>query len=341
MLPENIVTLFILLAFHAWLENKKGQYILWASLLVLTKESGLVLPAALCLWDFISFIRYRKLSFFTQIKKRFFSAVPFFFAIVFFIVQRKQMGWFFFPRHIGFIDLSFHAIKSKLWTAIFGQLFVFNGGIFLTISFVLAAAFLIIKKINIPAIQKRSLFVILLFSGCFIIFSSLNYYSPRYILCLYPLLFLCAAFFITEAFTRFTVYIPASLILCLAIVQSWYTFNFKTILDSDLGYVDAVTTQKQAIHWCLENGYREKEIFAQHQLERGMTSDAAGFIDKDEIFLHISNQILPQTKLFIFTCSEHDPSEDEARKLHLKTVAKFEIGKGWTEICVREETGKQ
>lgn len=337
LLPETLVTLFTILALHSWLKNKKWIYVLWASLLVLTKESGLVLPAALCLWELISFIRYRQISIPGLIKTHFHTALPFVAALLFFIVQRIQMGWFFFPRHIGFISLDREVILNKLTTCMGAQLFIFMGGIFTSIVVVIATLIFFIRKMSLSSVHRRFIGVMLLFMICFIAFSSLNYYCPRYILCLYPFWFVIAAFIFLEALKGIPKFIPATILVIIAIIQCWYTFNFKTNTDDNLGYVDVVKTQKEAIQWCVKNGYRDKDIFTLHQMERAMMSDAGGFVEADEIFSSVSNQATPHTSLFIFTCNERDPTEDEVRKLPLKTIIKFQSGKAWTEICTLEK----
>jgi hypothetical protein len=337
LLPETLVTLFTILALHSWLQNKKWFYVLWASLLVLTKESGLVLPAALCLWEVISFFRYRQISIPGLIRTHFHTALPLVVAVLFFIVQRIQMGWFFFPRHMGFISLDGEVILNKLTTCMGAQLFVFYGGIFTTIIAVMATIIFFIRKMSLSSVHRRFIGVMLLFMICFIAFSSLNYYCPRYILCLYPFWLTIATFIFLEALKGIPKFIPVTILVVIALVQFWYTFNFKTLTDDNLGYTDVLKTQKDAIQWCVKNGYRDKNIFALHQMERAMQSDAAGFVEADQVFSSVSNQVTSSTALFIFTCNERDPTEDEARKLPLKTIAKFQSGKAWTEICTQQK----
>jgi 4-amino-4-deoxy-L-arabinose transferase-like glycosyltransferase len=333
LLPETMVTLFTILAIHSWLQNRKWIYVLWASLLVLTKESGLVLPAALCLWEIISFFRYRQISIVGLIKTHYHTALPFLAALLFFIVQRIQMGWFFFPMHIGLMSFSTEEITKKLTTSIGAQLFVFMGGIATTILLVLSIGIFIVRKMKLSPVQRRSIGVLLLFMVCFIVFSCLNFYSPRYILCLYPLLYIIMAYVLLEALKGIPKIVPVTILVCVAFFQLWYTFNFKTNTDSDLGYADAVKTQYDAVRWCEENGYQHKNICAPYQLQCAMTSDAAGFVNKKELFSSVNAHYNEQTDLFIFTCNEYDASKEEARKLPLKTIVKFQSGKAWTEIC--------
>ena len=219
--------------------------------------------------------------------------------------------------------------------------FLYYGGIATSIFIIIATAIFLLRKMKLTSVQRRTIFVTLLFMICFVAFSSVNYYSPRYILCLYPLWFVIVAFMVTESMKSFSKIIPIAIIVCAALFQSWYTQYFRTVGDYDLGYADCVITQRNAIRWCVENGYREKEIFVQQQMERGMESDAAGFIQSGEEFSHAGKTFDAQTALFIFTCTETDSSENEARKLNLKTIQEFRIGKAWTEICARDTTATQ
>lgn len=338
LLPETLVMLFTLLALHAWLQNKKWMYVLWASLLVLTKEAGLVLPLTLCLWELITVIRYRKISVVQQIKNRFQTALPIFAAALFFTVQRLQMGWFFFPRHVGWISFNPEEIRHKLWDRIGAQLFLNYGGIATTIIFFSAILIFFIRKLRFSAVQRRSVYVILLFLFAFALFSSINFYSARYILSLYPFWYMITAFVFLEALKGIPKLIPLSIFFITANFQMWYTMNLRTPVDHDLGYADCVSTQLNAINWCVMNHYQDKNIFAQQQMQRAMQSDAAGFIEAGQEFKHVGNIFDSQTALFIFTCNETDPSEDAARKTGLRLLYKSEIGKSRTEIYLPEYT---
>jgi len=172
-----------------------------------------------------------------------------------------------------------------------------------------------------------------LFILAFLLFSSLNFYSPRYLLCLLPLWYLIAAFLFFETLKNIPKCIPATIVIFIAGFQTWYTLNVRTTSDYDLGYTDVVKTQRDAIRWCADHQLQTKKIFAEHQLERAMGSEAAGFIRPNERFLHVSNQFDRATAFFIFTCNEQNASSAEAKQMELKTVVKFKTGTAWTEIC--------
>lgn len=338
LLPEMLVALFTILALQSWLQKKKGGYILWASLLLLTKEPGLVLIAVLGLIDLTEAFRDKEQSWKKKIAGLALTAAPVIPAILFFVIQRVQMGWFFFPRHINSFHTTAGIFFDKLYKCFGAHFFIYYGGIVTSIIAVIAFILLLIKKTKLPALQKKLALTTLLLVIAWIIFFSFSFPIPRYMLCLYGPWFVAVALLLLSVFSEAKKWIGYTILVCAGIVQLGYAYDIRSLGDFDLGYTDVVKTQRDAIRWSVENGYRNKKIFTQQQMQRGMESDVAGFVNASETFSDVSNVIDPRTSLFIFTCTETDPSDTAARKLPLKKAARFESGKAWTEIYVPDSS---
>lgn len=336
LLPEMLVALFTILALQSWLQKKKAGYILWASLLLLTKEPGLVLIAILGLIDLIEAFRDKEQSWKKKVTGLALTAAPVIPAILFFIIQRIQMGWFFFPRHINSFHTTAGAFFDKLYKCFGAHFFIYYGGIVTSGIAVAVFAFLLLKHKKLPPLQRKLVLTTLLLVAAWIIFFSFSFPIPRYMLCLYGPWFVAVALLLLSIFSETKKWIGYTILVSAGIVQLGYAYDIRSQGDFDLGYIDVVKTQRDAIRWAVENNFRDKKIFAQQQMLRGMQSDAAGFVNGSEIFADVSNSIDPQTALFIFTCTETDPSDAAARKLPLKKAARFESGKAWTEIYVPE-----
>ncbi|HXH19859.1 MAG TPA: glycosyltransferase family 39 protein [Chitinophagales bacterium] len=118
LLPEVLLTLFVLLSLACWLNENNPGFILSATCLLLTKESGIIFLIALGVWIAAENIMLERDTGFSA--KKLFSgigliSVPFIFASLYFIIQKVQYGWFFYPEHVAFIKLDWHSFKQNYW----------------------------------------------------------------------------------------------------------------------------------------------------------------------------------------------------------------------------------
>lgn len=336
LLPEILLALFALLTFQSWLLGKRKSYFIWGSLLLLTKEPGLVLIAVLGAIELAELLHDKEKKPHKKLLHLLVTASPVLPAVLFFIVQRIQMGWFFFPRHINSFHTTAGAFSDKLVKGFGSHFFIYYGGIVTTAIVFASAVFLLLKKIKLPALQQKMAIASILMIFAYLVFFSFSFPIQRYMLLLY------GPWFVTVILLLITVMGEAkktgafAILFVAGIIQLGYAYDVRSLGDYDLGYMDVVKTQQEAVRWCIENDYRQKKIFSQQQLERGMKSDAAGFVNAQELFTDVSNSIEPGTSLFIFTCTESDPSDQQARRLPLKKAARFEHGKAWTEIYTRD-----
>ncbi|HEU4717449.1 MAG TPA: glycosyltransferase family 39 protein [Bacteroidia bacterium] len=332
LLPENLVALFMLLAFEAWLKKRNWLYFTWASLLLLTKEPGLVFIGVIGLYDFFTLLRTREIPFGKKIRILAVIASPVLPAVLFFIVQRIQLGWFFFPRHIHSFETTPGEYYDKLVKGFGSQFFVYYGGLFITIAIASLLAYGRKQLKYITAVQRTFLRTVPLIVVAYILFFSFSFPIPRYILCLYPLWFLMAGFLATQLLQPVKKFAAPALLFLLAAIQAGYAYDIRSQADFDLGYADGVRVEQQAIDWCVKNNYMNSPVFAQEILQRGMTSDADGFVSPENIFHNVGHSFNDSTRLFIFTSFLPEPNETEARKLPLELLQRFTSGKAWIEI---------
>lgn len=133
VLPEVLVSLFVLLSLFSFANNKHHQAILFASLCLLSKESGAVLFPVLG-------ISYLILQLFTDTfswKKSFLflfklilGVLPY---LVFLMIQKMRFGWHFYPNHI---DLQINTIAKfqAQFISAFEYVFYAQGRILLSIA---------------------------------------------------------------------------------------------------------------------------------------------------------------------------------------------------------------
>lgn len=133
VLPEILVALFFLLSVRYYLKEKMWLYILFASLGILTKESGIVIPAAILFGNFLWNIKNPKSLFSGDtIKKQLLIVAPILTFILFLSIQYMYKGWFLFPEHTGMMIKKSTEFIEKLnfafeWLLEDGQIFWMSG----------------------------------------------------------------------------------------------------------------------------------------------------------------------------------------------------------------------
>ncbi len=118
LLPEVMVALFSILSIYFFISERYMPLAISLSLLLLTKESGLVLGVVFAIVFAVlifnkNCVRQQKIKMFTAL------LVPALVIASFFIVQKITYGWFFFPDHIGMIEVNLDYFSSKFQASLF------------------------------------------------------------------------------------------------------------------------------------------------------------------------------------------------------------------------------
>ena len=118
LLPEVLVALLIFISIYCFVCEKYAALALALSLLFLTKESGLILGLTLgC--TFIGMVFSNAYLRENKIKTFIALGVSALVIMSFFIIQKLQYGWFFFPEHIGLLDYNLNDFSSRFQNALF------------------------------------------------------------------------------------------------------------------------------------------------------------------------------------------------------------------------------
>ncbi len=144
LLPEVMVALFFFTSIYFFVCEKYIALAISLSLLLLTKESGLVLGAVFGIAFIV--LLFRK-DYPGNEKIKMFVALffPGLIIVSFFIIQKLQYGWFFFPDHIKLIDLSLNDFSAK-FQALLSVIFLEEKRKWLWIIICVLAVFYSIRK---------------------------------------------------------------------------------------------------------------------------------------------------------------------------------------------------
>jgi 4-amino-4-deoxy-L-arabinose transferase-like glycosyltransferase len=332
MLPEMLLALLTLLTLDAFLSEKKGTFILWGTLLALTKETGLVLILTCIFIRIIEPLRNNESKTFRdRIPASWHLAVPLLVTALFFITQKIIMGWFFFPEHIGFLDFSFSSVLQRIG-GYSAYLFIGFGRNLLSIVTGGALLLLILRKTGIKPERRNVIFTLLIFLVLYMMFLSINFYSPRYLLSILPFFILLCVFVISEASESFR-YLQYVIFLVIFANNLWFTWDKRTDADHNLGYADAVGVTEQVTAFCSQKNWQDQHIATHFLMREYLVLPAAGYIGEAGVFKHLEPAVTDSTDVAIISSTEYSGAFMQQIRDHSGTLVKrFEKRKSWSEV---------
>ncbi len=184
---------------------------------------------------------------------------------------------------------------------------------------------------------RRFIFLTLFFFGAYLSFSSLNFFSIRYLLCAIVVILMVVAW-VFELFTRQIkrtfVFLFAD---CAIIVLCSFAFNNK-IGDTEPGMFAAMRVQEDIVRYLENNKLYSKNISAHSALQRiHLTEPMTGFRHTADSFITVNYTISPATDFIIKDNIELD-SADLTRlpPNGFKQVYQTEHGEAWGAIYGRK-----
>jgi len=334
LLPEVMLALYTLLTVFAYFRKKWTLFAACSVLLVMTKETGMVLIGTL-FFDKLVLERLinsgQKKSGRMLIRELAIMSIPVLAFFIFMILQKIRMGWFLYPGHLNLAILDPHEIVNRI--RIFSSKLLFqHGRNILFFSAMAALGYLIFKRsVNKPS--AHFLLFSLVFIIFFIAFSSVNFFTTRYLLSVFPFFIIPCSWLIITGLKR--KWLKASAVVAFALLFAWCTFaGSRNEQDTSLGYKNTVLLQKQAVNFAEEMHWQQKSIYSAFLMQYYLSIPELGYLnDKAQPFMNISNKTGKEYDLFIFCSNEQDPLSDTlTKRSDLFLIKRFENKTAWVEI---------
>jgi 4-amino-4-deoxy-L-arabinose transferase-like glycosyltransferase len=326
MLPEILVTFLCTLTFFFYWEKKILLEIITGSLLVLTKESGIVLIISILLFDVsLKIIESRSLSEFIKKTPNLFAhSIPLIAIGAFLVAQKIKLGWYLYPEHISMMKLEKSQIKEN-FQYVYQVLFKSQGrGLLILISAV-GTVLLSIKK-NINAKEIGYIVFCLLFILLYVVFCSINFFVPRYTLAVYPFLLIPVALIIAKASIKYKLIAYG---ISLVFILNWVGITIKKngLNDYQPGFINMVTVHKQAIEYCEKSDLYEK-----------LKDPFLGYLNSDKTFKQVNAEDAEVVEdVVVVSAIENSPLLSNVKtNPEYKLVKRFEKNEAWCEIYVKE-----
>jgi hypothetical protein len=341
LLPEIMLSLWTLLTAFAYFSKRWAWYALFSTLLVMTKESGMVLIGVLfidkcCIEHFFRDTRSKTRPIF-PLAEWLILGIPLLVFTVFMVLQKREYGWYLYPEHLNLTVIHPTEVFSRFHT--FLTILFFGQGRFLF--FALSAIALVIlvrtKRISKP-IAHRLLFA-LLFTLSYLAFSSVNFFSTRYLVCLLPFYVIPGSWLITNWLEKY--WQMSAAVLAIGGIFAWFTF-FGDINEQDtsLGYKKSILLQKEAVNFAEARHWHHKKIYSTFLMQYYLSVPYLGYLnDPSKPFTFIGNTPGTDFDLYLFCSNENDPLYPViANDRNYYLVKRFEEGKAWVEFYTMAKT---
>lgn len=277
LLMEVLLALLVVWSFWFYFNKKWIAFIAVLSLALWTKES------AYCLLPTFFFAATLELYFKKITKKQFYGifinlTIAFLIGLSFFIIQKIRLGWYCFPLHTSMIN--FNDFGDKL--AGCGKvLFVEQGRIYLLI-LVLGFVFYNYKFSNLKYLStsKIQLLVVAIFVIVFSVFTSINFFSARYLFSVIPLIAITFAILIGSWFKNKVQYGILLLIAIFGLFSIKNSIKNKRILDVELSYISCIKAEVKLTNYLVETNNSKEKIYAPFLMFVNLTNPHAGFVNK-------------------------------------------------------------
>ncbi|MEZ4721960.1 MAG: glycosyltransferase family 39 protein [Flavobacteriales bacterium] len=328
-LPETLITLLLLLTIYFLITSKNWAFIISATLLLLVKEPSIVLIALIFCVHFFRF--KRDVPWVNRLIESRVYVIPVLVMACFYMDQYFTQGWFLFPRHTGFASTDPTFFGSQ-FIRYFGHLFLYSGRNITFFSVIGFLAYLVYRRRSIkldPTLVSQLILLVVVVIG-FLVFSAFNFYSNRYILCLFPLFALISSAILFIVLDQ-RQYVAAALGILLGSICLFEGTHNKKPTDHSLGYADMVTAQLMTIEYCVQQRWQGKHIKTGFLMSKYLTSYFPRYLEQNEVFAHVNEAENSGPTVLIISSNEKDLHHLRSDKTYL-LAKKFEAGNEWCEI---------
>lgn len=334
LLPEMLVALLLLLSIHFFLSRRFWLFAIASSMMVLTKETSIVFAGGFIVYYFFNIWNSKSTA-----TKLTWNCLLLFIPILiyggFLVLHKLEFGSYFFKEHVNFIDVSNQEFFRKLQSAT-GMIFTRYGRNIILIAFVFSVVRLIIKKVKI----KYGAFIglLLLQTILFLLFSSLNFYTPRYMLGLLVLFIVMASIVFSQS--KFNIKIINWVLISTIIAfPLYFSLTKKSNCDHNLGYVEVVKTHQEMVQFCEEQNWQDKSISASFNMISCLRNPHLGYLSSVKSFSNVKDLERFREAEIILLESTIIGNNDIRNTIRNENVLlkKVNLDHAWGQIYVKEK----
>lgn len=162
--------------------------------------------------------------------------------------------------------------------------------------------------------SRRNRFIMLgvFFIVFYLVFTCINFFTARYLLCIFPILYIIVAAWLDTYLDILPKYSVLSILVAFLVIIFFEFKDNNGLGDLDLGTFDAMQVQEDAITWIENAQLFDSGIAAgSFQMREHMTKPYTGFLHTNKIFSNTTYEVLPTTTYLIFDNIEPDFNFEE------------------------------
>ncbi len=283
LLPEIMMSFFIICMFYSYLINNIFLFNLFATLLIFTKETGITAWLAVFIFELIFRTTKPTGKFFLRQIKLF--AIPTVLIGTFFILQKMKFGWFLFPDHLGLIETNIHTLYDRMMRIV--NFLVHRQGRYIISLLTLIPLFLLIRQKKLWQQFSEANILNLLFIVIYILIMSFNFNTSRYTILVFASYFVIITSVFYRAFEVQKQFFWLFSFICM-ITSVIHIFTERSPRDVNYGYMDDVIVNREAIRYMEQHDLYDKHIAASYLMPYNMTNPEAGYLSGNRIFTNIT-----------------------------------------------------
>ena len=185
------VTPLLLATIYYYYRSQRIGYLISATLAVLTRETSICIPIFLGIYEVFKTIYMASSRKKIKLYTAFFYWLPLAPFVLWMGINKYVFGWFLWPINIEFFTVDATFIQRITFTL---RVAFLQNGLYIPFAFIMLYVILVFtKKIHATYIQIHATILFLSLFAVFIIFYSIGFFHPRYILFLYPYLCILAS----------------------------------------------------------------------------------------------------------------------------------------------------
>lgn len=336
MLPEMMLALLSLLTLLFFIKGKLLFEIICGTLLVYTKETGMVLIGAIVFYDVIMHINRSKhfVDFFRNAWRTAFHLIPILLVGIFFVIQKAKFGWFLYPEHINLITSDFKVIWNKFFE-INRYVFWLEERSVMSIALFVALIISVVLK-RLKGRNTKYLILLSVFMLYYILFSAVNFYTIRYSLSILPVYFILLSVIVCSLFNKRPQFalVLAGLLLVLNIRA---TSKSSSLGDETLNFMYMVNVHQEAIKFCEEQGMQEEPIATHFLMLYNLKDPFMGYLSGERPFKAVGHiDKIATSNIVIASNIELSEELKQVREdSRFELLKRFESGFAWCEVYSR------
>jgi hypothetical protein len=175
---------------------------------------------------------------------------------------------------------------------------------------------------------NKILAVIFIIGILYMVFSSINFFTNRYLFILIPLMISYFVYYI-KASLQYRPYLPYlwAIVLISIIIYNTIT-NYNTTGDDSPKYVDAIKLELNMVKYLEEQNLQKNNIYCNFTMNVALNGKAIGFLSGNSVFTNVNGQLNNATEYVIYTNIDYDPKWDKGSDTlsHFQILKKFDYG---------------